>query len=1393
MDAAARIPEKEFVIEAQATASKRGMTALGIMLALLATVVSGAVIFWILTLAVNWYNTPFLGVMVSHTLSVTSTQPIGDTWEGLKAGIRPQDRITAVSIEGNTFTPDPADPNAVTKLNELLAQSKRGQIATIDVSRPPGRRTSDVACGTYTSDEILCSFRVVLSQYPLIDFLAAFGLPYLVGVLFFIFGVFTLFRYARSVSSAPRAFAALCCCIGVVIGGLFDLNTSHQSLILWLFASCISAGLMMQLAMVFPYEVALVRRTPSLRFAPILIGLLLFSACYSFYVQRTINTYSGLQLIVVVGMAIAALLLIGSLIVRRNQAPSPISREQAGVVLVAMLVALTPLAVWFITFGIDRIIGTPTLAFPNFFVVPTLLVVPLGFSYAFSERRLLDVDRVLREASIYGLLGAALVVGYTLVTYALYLVTWNLVKWDNPILIALTVFGIAVFFVPVRTRLERFLDRTFFRQRRVYEQNIEAFARRLTTVVESNDAARTLIDQIDETLYPQYAFVFLRNPLTGEYEPALDPVTGKRGTDVTFSPGSPLLNHFGSSNLPLLYVSPSQPLPPELGSERSRLAVLGTPVIARLRTANRLNGFLAIGPRRDGSSYSYEDLRYIEGLSDQAALAFERAQVIVESQRNENELRVLSQVSAALNITMDFDTLLEFIFNQTDKVIRAPNFYIALKVANSDELVFAFYQENDERLSEREGYRWRAGGDLFSEVIRLQQPLRVDNYTLEAGRRGLNPLLDTPIRAWIGVPLNAGTGVPLGVVALGTTEAGVNYTQDQVSIFSSIADLAATALDKARLFRETEERARQLSVLNDISTQLAAQFENVDALLQTITRNAVEILRAEAGSLLLIDETNEELVFEVAIGGAGDKLVGTRIPPGVGIVGRVVETRQHVIVNEAQNSPDWFGEVADRRQEETFKTSSILAVPLAARGHVIGVLELINKRDGTIFVQTDVNLLTTFASAAAIAIENARLFRMTDQQLAIRVKQLDNMARIDQELNRTLDLRAVIDLTLDNALRESNADAGALALVRTEPLGFEIVGSIGYPPKTYTKGEIYPIDLGVIGRVYRTGSASLVTELEQDADYIETLPGAVGQLAVPMITAGRGVTAVLLLETRQPGIFNMMNMSFITALAEHANTAITNSQLFAQLQQANAARTQFVGYVAHELKQPMTSIKAYSESLLSGMTGGLSDMQKNFVNVISRNTSRLQQIVDDLKDVTALETGVLNVRKRSISFNGLIVEAIRPFQQRLAEKQQTLVLEVPDKLPYVDGDEGRLIQVLTNFISNAHKYTPEGGKITVFAEPADNKWDPDAAPRVIHCYVRDTGIGMDDDDLRRLSTPYFRSKNPAAESQEGTGLGMTITYALVEAHGGQVWVESELGIGSTFHFTIPISLDQSED
>jgi signal transduction histidine kinase len=387
-------------------------------------------------------------------------------------------------------------------------------------------------------------------------------------------------------------------------------------------------------------------------------------------------------------------------------------------------------------------------------------------------------------------------------------------------------------------------------------------------------------------------------------------------------------------------------------------------------------------------------------------------------------------------------------------------------------------------------------------------------------------------------------------------------------------------------------------------------------------------------------------------------------------------------------------------------------------------------------------------------------------------------------------LQRVVDLTVDNTIRESTADAGALVLISDDPPGFRIVGCAGYPERVLKTGDFFPLDYGIMGRVYEQGEPVLVFRKEGETipNDIEVMPGALNQLCVPLVT-GETVTGVLLLESTLPDVFNPMTAEHIQGIAEHANTAITNARLFARLGEANKARIEIARIVAHELKQPMASIKGYSEVLLGGMVGSLNERQQDFISVVRRNVVRMQQMVDDLRDVTAQETGNLTLKLDAINFGTIVLEAVRPQQRAFDEKEQKIILNVPEDLPRVWGDENRLIQILTNFISNANKYTPQGGAVTITAEATDNRWDMGGAPEVVHCAVTDTGIGMSEEDLKSLFKPYWRSENPLAREQTGTGLGMSLTRGLIEAHGGKIWVESQINIGTTFHFTIPLATE----
>jgi len=231
------------------------------------------------------------------------------------------------------------------------------------------------------------------------------------------------------------------------------------------------------------------------------------------------------------------------------------------------------------------------------------------------------------------------------------------------------------------------------------------------------------------------------------------------------------------------------------------------------------------------------------------------------------------------------------------------------------------------------------------------------------------------------------------------------------------------------------------------------------------------------------------------------------------------------------------------------------------------------------------------------------------------------------------------------------------------------------------------------------------------------------------------------------------------------------------VRQANRAKSEFVSFVAHELRTPMTSIRGYADMLARQMVGDLSPQQVEFVQTISSNVERMQVLVADLQDAARIETGQLRLEARPTSLAEVLEEALKATRGQIEERSQNLSLDVPDDVPQISADPARLTQVLINLLSNACKYTPEKGSIIV---KAWTKGD------FVHCAVTDNGIGMSKEDLEQLFSKFFRSENPKVREMPGTGLGLNITRSLVELQGGEMNVESELEKGTTFSFTMPV-------
>jgi len=228
------------------------------------------------------------------------------------------------------------------------------------------------------------------------------------------------------------------------------------------------------------------------------------------------------------------------------------------------------------------------------------------------------------------------------------------------------------------------------------------------------------------------------------------------------------------------------------------------------------------------------------------------------------------------------------------------------------------------------------------------------------------------------------------------------------------------------------------------------------------------------------------------------------------------------------------------------------------------------------------------------------------------------------------------------------------------------------------------------------------------------------------------------------------------------------------IQEANRLKSEFVSMVSHELRTPLTSIQGYAELMLEDEQ--ITEEQRESLTLVKKSADRLLGLINDLLDLSRIEAGRVDLHRTSLDVARLISEVARSLRPLIEAKRQRLKLDLGDALPAVWADANRVTQILTNLISNAHKYTLVDGSITVAARPDDG---------FVRVDVSDTGIGLSPEDQRQLFTKFFRVHDRSPQAARGTGLGLVITRLLVELHGGRITVSSAPGEGSTFSFSLP--------
>jgi signal transduction histidine kinase len=566
----------------------------------------------------------------------------------------------------------------------------------------------------------------------------------------------------------------------------------------------------------------------------------------------------------------------------------------------------------------------------------------------------------------------------------------------------------------------------------------------------------------------------------------------------------------------------------------------------------------------------------------------------------------------------------------------------------------------------------------------------------------------------------------------------------------------------------------RLAALYEVSSQLGASLDLSEVLNQVMDA-IIKLTGAERGFLMLFDEDSGRLKTSAARNVDQETIDDELRQISRTVVERAVASGEGILTDNAQEDERF----ASQQSVVGFQLRSIMCAPLRARGGIIGAVYVDNRLFSSIFESADLDLLVAFANQAAIAIENARLFTQTDQALARRVEELSLSQRIDQQLNKSLDLNRVLSLSLDWAINLTQADSGSIGLLEAgaEETDPPILRLMVHRGEEVSETRLVAADHPILAQILQSGQSVTKRNVGLE-ESIDGTPAKI-QLAVPIKNEQDGrVAGLITLENQHADEIGVEDVAFVERLADRATVAINNARLYEAVQAANQAKSDFVSLVTHELRLPMTSIKGYSDLIASGMAGELNEQQQQFFAVIQRNLQRMGRLISDLSDINRVESGRMIFENQLFALPPIIEDVVANMNEAVNGRNQTFSLTLPDDLPEVYADPNRIGQVLSNLVSNAHKYTPDDGRIQIQAQ---------IVGEMVRVDITDNGLGISEADQAKLFTQFFRAEEREVREQTGWGLGLSIVKKIVEAQGGQISFTSQLGQGSTFSFTIPLT------
>jgi signal transduction histidine kinase len=402
-----------------------------------------------------------------------------------------------------------------------------------------------------------------------------------------------------------------------------------------------------------------------------------------------------------------------------------------------------------------------------------------------------------------------------------------------------------------------------------------------------------------------------------------------------------------------------------------------------------------------------------------------------------------------------------------------------------------------------------------------------------------------------------------------------------------------------------------------------------------------------------------------------------------------------------------------------------------------------------------------------------------------RVAALERILRISQILTSTLQLEPLLQTITQAATELTDTEASSIMLLdkNTGELRFEAVSG---SQKERVKRVTVPLEGSIAGWIVREGKPLLISDARQDPRFYSQVDETTdfetrSILGVPLQVRGQVIGVLEALNKTGDGIFGQDDVHTLSTLAAHAAIAIENARLVTEIQRAyeelselDRLKSDFVAIASHELQTPLTVILGYA-SFLKDETSGVASEQ---VAAVLQSALRLRSLIDDMINLRHIEAGEAELELEQLSLNELVTTITAEFASLAEARKQNIGIKLAPQPPLVEADRQKLHLVLANLLSNALKFTPEGGRIQVVVETKGNEgW----------VSVRDTGIGIPPRVQERIFDRFYQVEPSLTRRFEGIGLGLSIAKAMVELHGGRIWVDSVEGMGSSFTFALLLS------